>query len=233
MAIEDGRQVSPTLDGVRRDHLERYRFAARFIPDGAAVLDAACGMGYGSWMLAELARPRAVIGVDISTEAIGYGVLHYPHARVALVRADLLKLDLGDQRFDVIVSFETLEHICEDRIFLTRLRRALAPGGMLIVSTPNQDVMPFDPVYYAQHVRHYTSGEFADLLTACGLAVMSAHTQANRDGSDIKPGFGGAFDIAVCRSAAAFDDCWTSSHLWDVAVSGFMDDWAVVSGMMT
>jgi SAM-dependent methyltransferase len=223
MAIQDGRQVSPILEGIRRDHRERYRFAARFIPAGGSVLDAACGIGYGSWMLAQLARPAAVIGVDVSTEAIAYGLCHYPHPRVALVRADLLLLDLGDQRFDVIVSFETLEHIAEDRAFLARLRRALAPDGTLIISTPNQDVMPFDPDYYDHHLRHYTSAEFADLLTETGLAVRSAHTQVDREQGAILPCFGGAFDIAVCRRAASLPDCWAVPQLWELHVSGFMD----------
>ncbi len=201
MPIEDGRQVSPTLAGIRRDHRERYRFAAGFIPDGGWVLDIACGIGYGSWMMAQLARPALVVGVDICAQTIAYGLQHYPHPRVVLMRADALALDLGGQRFDAVVSFETLEHIAQDRLFLERLKAALAPGGTLIVSTPNQEVLPFDASYYAHHLRHYRSAEFCDLLTACGLEVMGSYAQHDDEVGDITLGFGGAFDIAVCRDA--------------------------------
>ena len=203
MAIAGGRQVSPTIEGIRRDHVERYRFAAGLIPDGAAVLDAACGVGYGSRMLAELARPAEVVAVDVSGEAIDYAISHYDHPLVTYKCADLLAADLGVERFDVIVSFETLEHIAQDREFLARLRRALAPGGMLLISTPNEEVLPLDPGHYAYHVRHYTSAEFAALLAESGFDLVARHTQPDREAGGIVPGFGGAFDIAACAKAAA------------------------------
>jgi len=199
MGIEGGRQVSPTLEGIRRDHRERYRFAAGLIPDGASVLDAACGVGYGSWMMAQLARPAEIIAVDISEDAIGYAQRHYAHPLVAFLRDDLLAADLGVERFDLIVSFETLEHIAEDRAFLARLQRALAPSGALVISTPNEDVLPFDPGYYAHHVRHYRSAELTALLAESGFELAAAHTQPDREIGEIHPGFGGAFDIATCR----------------------------------
>jgi len=200
MPIEDGRQVSPTVDGIRRDHRERYRLAASLVPDGASVLDAACGVGYGSWMLAELARPREVLGVDIAVDAVIYAQEHYFHPRAAFECADVLSCRFDDGRFDVIVSFETLEHIAEDRAFLALLQRALAPGGTLIISTPNEDVLHFDPNYYAYHVRHYRSAEFVELLRAGGFAMTAAYTQPNVQLGEVVPGFGGAFDIAVCSN---------------------------------
>jgi len=201
MPIEDGRQVSPTVEGIRRDHRERYRLAASLIPDGALALDAACGVGYGSWMLAELARPREVVGVDISPDAIRYAQRHYSHPRVTFHCTDLLACRFAAGRFEVIVSFETLEHIAEDRAFLAMLERTLAPDGILAISTPNEDVLHFDPDYYAHHVRHYRSVEFAQLLRASGFTVIGAYTQPDGELGGIRPGFGGAFDIAVCAKA--------------------------------
>ena len=218
MPIQDGRQVSPTLDGIRRDHRERYCLAATLIPDHAWVLDVACGIGYGSRIMAELARPEMIIGVDISPDAIGYGLEHYHHPRVNLLCGDALKLDLGGQRFDVIVSFETLEHIEEDRAFLANLRRLLAPEGLLIISTPNEDVLPFDPSYYAYHVRHYRSAEFTRLLADGGFGLIAAYTQHDRETGNIRRGLGGAFDIAVCASAEAIYGRGAISH--DIAARG-------------
>lgn len=201
MPIEDGRRVSPTIAGIRRDDVARYQFAAQRIAHRAWVLDVACGTGYGSWLMAQLARPERVVGVDICPDAIAYGLRHYAHPRVNLMCADALRLDLGGQQFDLIVSFETLEHIAQDRAFLERLAQALAPGGMLVISTPNQEVLPFNPSCYAHHVRHYTSAEFADLLARSGFALIEAWTQPDRESGAIAPGFGGAFDIAVCVKA--------------------------------
>ncbi|UCH34679.1 MAG: methyltransferase domain-containing protein [Armatimonadota bacterium] len=205
MAIEDEREVSPTLDGIRRDHRERYRLAASFISEGAWVLDAACGIGYGSWMMAEMAQPTHVVGVDISLDAVAYGLRHYPHPGVTLMCADLLKLDLGGQRFDVIVSFEALEHVAEDRAFLAKLGQLLVPGGTLMVSTPNEDVLPFDPSNHAHHVRHYKSAEFTGLLAESGFGLIAAYAQDDREAGDIRLGLGGAFDIAVCANIGLAD----------------------------
>jgi len=142
---------------LRNQHLARYRWAAAFVP-GLRVLDAACGTGYGSRILSE-AGARQVTSMDVSFDASGLG----------FVRADASRLPAKNGAFDLYVSFETLEHVEDDRALLSEARRVLAPGGTFLCSTPNRDFLspgltlrdrPRNPY----HVREYSISEFESLL---------------------------------------------------------------------
>lgn len=98
------------------------------------MLDAGCGAGYGSALLASTAT--RVVGVDRSAEAIAYARRRYAAAGVEFVEGDLLALDFPDASFDVVCSFETIEHLPDRDAFLREMRRALRPGGALLLSTP-------------------------------------------------------------------------------------------------
>jgi len=204
MAIHDGRQTGPTLAHIRDDHLERYLLAASLLQPGWRVLDIACGVGYGSYLMAERVPGLEVEGVDLAEEAIAYARDHYAHPSVRYRVGDALSCDLGSGRYDAAVCFETLEHIQDDRSFLERLHAAIRPGGRLILSTPNQDVLPFQKSDFPYHVRHYTAGEMESLLASAGFAVLVRLSQRDRERGGVRAGFGGAFNIAVCsRSAVA------------------------------
>ena len=126
------------LDIYQRSHWRRYEFALGQLPSGAAVADLACGTGYGSILLSR--RASRVVGVDIDAAAIAAARRRYKQQRrVAFVLEDLRNLQF-DSEFDVIVSFETLEHFDEDAIagLLRSFARALKPGGLLVYSTPYQ-----------------------------------------------------------------------------------------------
>lgn len=157
-------QVEPDL---LNEHLARYQFARQFVK-GKRVLDAACGAGYGSAMLAETAG--SVIGIDISKEAVGYARSNYAAAAAAgaeidFSEGDCLALPLNDHSVDVAVAFEIVEHIKEASGFLRELRRVLRPDGLLILSTPNRlyytedrgEVNPF-------HEKEYTFAELDTLI---------------------------------------------------------------------
>jgi SAM-dependent methyltransferase len=146
-------------------HLERYEFAARHIPPEARVLDIACGVGYGTRLMAEKAPPSACfLGVDISKAAIAHAREHYGHHRIEYRVADAA--DFGDPKgFDVIVSLETIEHLQEPTAFLTSILRSLRPGGLLVGSvpvTPSVDVNPY-------HRTDFTARSFRRMLGSLGL----------------------------------------------------------------
>ena len=121
------------------EHFTRYRFAAQFAV-GKRVLDAACGSGYGSKILAETAEN--VCGIDISSEAVAFANENYKAENISFQCASVAELPFQDQSFDLIVSFETLEHVDEQtqQAFLREIRRTLKPGGILVMSTPNREV---------------------------------------------------------------------------------------------
>lgn len=118
------------------EHFGRYTFAAR-LSRMKRVLDAGCGMGYGS---AELARGAAsVVGVDISGDAVASARQHYDLPRVTFLQGSCTALPFRAAAFDLVVAFEVIEHLGEWRDFLTEARRVLAPGGQCLISTPNRD----------------------------------------------------------------------------------------------
>jgi len=118
------------------EHYHRYALAARWCAN-RRILDAACGEGYGSSMLARTAT--SVEGVDISPEAISHANQRYGHQQnVNFQLADCTKLPFGDDEFDCVVSFETLEHLAEHDRLLAEFRRVLKADGCLILSSPDK-----------------------------------------------------------------------------------------------
>lgn len=143
-----------------RLHLARYEFAKELVI-GKNVLDVACGSGYGSAIL-KAAGAAKVVGLDISSKTIEYAKADFQNQGVEFVVGNAE--DLSAYRgFDVIVSFETIEHLQHPEKFLQEISRALAPDGILIISTPRRERegSPGNPF----HVKEWTEDEFAALLS--------------------------------------------------------------------
>ena len=141
---------------VHAQHLARYRFAEQFA-HGRRVLDAACGEGYGTAIMAA-AGARAAVGVDIDEAAVEHARAKYG---LDFERADVARLPFGEGSFDLVVSFETLEHVPDAGVAIGEFRRVLADDGLLVASTPNSDRYLVANEF---HTREYTEREFADLL---------------------------------------------------------------------
>ena len=162
-----GERVVPgkTPQEIYKEHIDRYIFAAS-LTENKDVLDVACGTGYGVGCLVERGA-RRVTGVDISIEAANYARDWFGASESAIfVCADGAMLPFIDNSFDIVVSFETLEHIRTYRKFLSECRRVLKENGSLICSTPNRRVFspnlakPLNPF----HVREFWPEEFHCLL---------------------------------------------------------------------
>jgi 2-polyprenyl-3-methyl-5-hydroxy-6-metoxy-1,4-benzoquinol methylase len=125
-----------TDSGVVALHLKRYVFAERWAA-GSRVLDAACGVGYGSHRLAQVARE--VVGVDANDAALAYARSRYPHANLAFQHADVTQLPFDDSSFDLVCSFETIEHVDHPEAALDEFARVLTENGLLVISTPWAD----------------------------------------------------------------------------------------------
>jgi SAM-dependent methyltransferase len=141
---------------VHAEHLARYLHAAP-LARGRAVLDAACGEGYGSAMLAA-AGARSVVGVDIDGPTV-------EHARerhgIDARRADVRELPFPDGTFDLVVSFETIEHVEDPERAVAEMRRVLRDDGTLVISTPNPGEYLVSTEF---HVREFDPAEFEALL---------------------------------------------------------------------
>jgi len=145
------------------EHWHRYVFACAFA-QGRRVLDAACGEGYGSALLA--ASADSVLGVDIAESAVAHARQRYgQHANLRFEQGDCTALSCGDAQFDLIVSFETLEHVAAQQELIAGFARALAPGGLLIVSSPDKRTYSEKSGFRNEfHVRELYREELLELL---------------------------------------------------------------------
>jgi SAM-dependent methyltransferase len=140
------------------EHLARYRFAAHLAP-ARRVLDAGSGDGYGTAMLAAAGAASAT-GIDIDEESIAHAAKRYGPM---FQQADASALPFEDASFDLVVCFETIEHLDDDAAALREFRRVLVPEGLLIISTPNRDEYLVANEF---HKREYSPTEFDSLLSA-------------------------------------------------------------------
>lgn len=146
------------------EHLHRYQSVLDLV-EGKTVLDAACGSGYGTKLLAE--KAKKVVGIDIDAEVITR-LRKEEMKNTSFQCMSVEEMDFENNSFDVVVSFETIEHIDEaaQNAFLAEIRRVLKPDGYLIISTPNVDVLKavFRDYYNPFHVKEHTREEFFALL---------------------------------------------------------------------
>ncbi len=149
-----------TLHGINYlDHLKHYEFAKSYVRPEHIVLDVSCGTGYGSDYLAQICK--LVYGVDISEEVLDGCRKKYPRKNIKFLQMDAANLKFDDNHFDTICSFETIEHIQDDKKFLHELARAIKPDGTILISTPNRLKSAYLNKF---HVREYSHQEFTALL---------------------------------------------------------------------
>ena len=158
-----GERYVPSLRGqIYYEHLHRYALAAQFC-NGNRVLDIASGEGYGSALLARKAAD--VVGVDIDERTIEHARAAYYAMNLRFLCGSVTDIPLADASMDVVVSFETIEHVDQHDRMLDEFRRVLVPGGVVVISSPNKLVYSDIPNYSnPYHVKELYFSEFRDLL---------------------------------------------------------------------
>jgi len=159
-----GERFVPGVKGqVEMEHLHRY-IAAMQLCHGKDVLDIASGEGYGCFMLAQVAK--TVVGVDIDSDSVRLATEKYAanpkmHFKVGSCNA----IPLEDESLDVVISFETIEHISEQEEFVLEVKRILRKNGVFIVSTPDRvAATPLDSPANPYHIRELYRDEFYRML---------------------------------------------------------------------
>ncbi|MFM0354489.1 glycosyltransferase [Paraburkholderia nemoris] len=170
-----GERFVPEQQGnIELEHLHRYLCAAELSAQ-KDVLDIASGEGYGSSILARLAR--SVIGVDISEEAVRHAQQKYRDQNLEYRAGSAAQIPLADASVDLVVSFETIEHHDQHEAMMSEIKRVLRPGGLLVMSSPDKrvysDIPGFSNPY---HVKELTRGEF-ELLMKTWFANVSMYGQ--------------------------------------------------------
>lgn len=208
---------------IAAEHCQRYQLACQAVC-GKTVLDAACGEGYGSSLLARYAE--TVFGVDIDGTAVENALAKYGNENLSFIKGSIAKLPFGDSFFDVVVSFETIEHVdgATQQLFLMEVKRVLKPGGILIMSTPNKAVYT-DMVsgynrfhikeFYADEYRSFLQSQFRYVQMLCQYPDTGYFiARENEASTAVHPGCSighSRYVIAVCSNAETGDAFDTES----------------------
>lgn len=151
------------------NHIFRYNFAADIIENPKNILDAACGVGYGSKYLA-IQNQAEVIGVDANEKALKMAEKYFHHELVKFIKDNCETLESIKDNFSHIISFETFEHLSNPVEFLRRAYEILIKNGKIIISTPNASVTsPDRKVNWQYHEHEYTASELIKLVKEVGF----------------------------------------------------------------
>lgn len=167
-------------------HAASYRFAEPYC-QGKLVLDLGCGSGYGSARIASVAS--AVTGVDVAADAIAFAKARYaaPNLNYRQVVADAA-LPFEDASFDVVLSFQVIEHVVDEASYLQEARRVLRPGGVLLLITPDRQhrLLPRQRPWNRWHLREYSAESLVTLVSPVLDIESTLRMGAARDIADIE-----------------------------------------------
>jgi O-antigen biosynthesis protein len=150
---------------IHYEHAHRYVFAMQFA-EGRTVLDVASGEGYGACWLST--RAKQVVGVDNATDTVNHATARYGGSgNVRFVLGDAMYLPVASGSIDLVVSFETIEHLDDAEAFLAEITRVLSPSGMVLLSTPNKKTYSDETGFNNEfHTTEFYLDEFERMLAA-------------------------------------------------------------------
>ena len=161
LCMAPGESWNPQME---LEHWNRY-ITFQYLAESRNVLDAACGEGYGTALLASLARTAT--GIDLSKTCIEHAKSKYGISRSNLKYAVEDACDLPEcyGPVDVVYSFETIEHVKDIAAFVSGLVRVMTDNGVAIISTPKPRVdpstgRPFNPY----HIKELSAAELEGVL---------------------------------------------------------------------
>jgi len=145
-------------------HLASYNYATKYAK-GNKVLDYGCGTGYGSKILSKVAE--SVIGIDISSEAIIYAQNNFGSPNTYYLKIENGFLPFNDNSFDLITSFQVIEHIYDTKQYLNEIERVLKPGGLFLLTTPDREtrLFTFQKPWNYYHMKEYSILQLKNLLS--------------------------------------------------------------------
>lgn len=191
--MDRSRQWGRSVHEISRDHVLRYELASNYAH--GRILDAACGCGYGSSLLAQ---KGVVTGVDYSPTAIDWAEENFHGPTFLLAR---IEDEPWEGKFETVVSLETIEHMPNPESALKAFRRACI--GRFIASVPNEERYPFKPEVFARddspHFRHYTPQQFETLLVSYGFTVLDRFNQDSKQKPEIRIGTDGRYMVFLCE----------------------------------
>jgi 2-polyprenyl-3-methyl-5-hydroxy-6-metoxy-1,4-benzoquinol methylase len=195
------RQVGTTLNEIRKDHLNRYIFASKYITkSNAIIIDGACGVGYGSYVLAQNPNTKIVQSLDISTDALSHAKEYFNSEKIEYQIKNLEDESLEDlQKADYFISFETIEHLPTPEKYIEKIANVIKDDGVFIGSTPNEEIMPFIQQNFLFHTRHFTQNDLVEILNKYGFKNIEFFQQKREEPSRIEKIDNGHYIIFVAK----------------------------------
>jgi ubiquinone/menaquinone biosynthesis C-methylase UbiE len=172
---------------LRLMHLSAYEEVAK-IARGKKVLEIGCNTGYGTKLLSQVCR--RIVGVDLSPNALRTAAAKYCGANVDYLLVDGMKLPFRDGEFELVISFQVIEHIRNYETYLSELKRVLGADGIAVFTTPNARVR-LDPgmtPWNEFHVREFSAEELGELLRSWFPRVTIQGLSATDEVYDIEYG---------------------------------------------
>jgi SAM-dependent methyltransferase len=202
------------------EHYHRYLWTQPLVA-GRRVLDLGSGEGFGAALLADTAE--AVTGVDIDAQTVAHSRANYRAPNLKFREASAMDLSaFGDDSFDAVVAFEMIEHVVEHERVLAEIARVLAPGGFLVMSTPERRAYSEDRDFVnPHHERELTQEEFTALLRSRfrGLALFSQRAVAGSRIEVIGGARGGGQSVRIERVEGDWRVAAPPSPMYLVAVA--------------
>lgn len=194
------RQTAKTLDEIRLDHKKRYMFASCHIEKkDSVIIDAASGVGYGSLIMSKNKNIKKIYTLDISQEALKHAQKYFLNQKSIYQKFNLDKDDFAFEKVDYFVSFETIEHLHFYEKFIKKVHFALKDGGVFIGSVPNENIMPYSPINFLYHVRHFTNNELVNLLEKQGFKDIKLYGQKREEPSDVTENIEENYTIFIAK----------------------------------
>ena len=174
------RQTAQTLAGIRKDHLLRYELAANFLEkefnqNKTYGADIFCGNGYGSYLVASKLKNTKILSVDASKEAIELANNYYKIENRIKFIDKFFPFELEKDKYDYVISFESIEHIQDDIQFIETIISAIKNNGYWFLSTPNEEKMSLKKNNNKFHFRHYTNKMVNDIFKKYNLKVIEQY----------------------------------------------------------
>jgi GT2 family glycosyltransferase/SAM-dependent methyltransferase/glycosyltransferase involved in cell wall biosynthesis len=204
------------------EHFHRYLWARR-LAEGKRVLDVGSGEGFGAALLEDAAA--SVLGIEIDPVTVEHSRLNYAGPTLEFRQGSATELDrLPADSFDLVVAFEIIEHVDDHDAVLRGIEHVLAPGGIVVMSTPDRaayteasgQVNPF-------HVHELTLEEFHARL-AEPFPHVELFALRTISGSRIealeRPAAGPYAGFSLARSGDEWHPAGPPSPLYVLAVAG-------------
>lgn len=154
-------------------HVATYRYSLNFVK-GKKVLDYGSGSGYGTALISDSCLQ--IIGVDVSDEAVSHARSHFSAPNLSYLqieRAEVAPLPFPDSSFDVVISFQVIEHVDEVSAYLHEIERVLVPRGRVLIATPDRShrLFSFQKPWNIWHLREYSQEGLNNILAKYFLDV--------------------------------------------------------------